>query len=547
MPQGYPAAGWNGIRQTTPANVQPASWEPTVSTVNATEPYPGFATGLTTENTAGPYSGFPTGPSTDSTAGPYLGLSTEPTTAASVEPTLANSAQLPSNLGPEASATASIHHPDRDKFFLSVEQQPAGPQDLLTEQWKILHESSQENARPQFPCITLIFLHSTCVISSKLLCIFPYKLQCPAISPPFPPQFPSYARYQTSYVVQFPVFSCCVWGPIVVVTTSEAVIMVTIQYIRSSSLICSQHGGDGGGAGGGGGDGGDVTMMVTHILAQFVPVGSQLEPVYPRPLVYTGIRGWKCSDGTPPQPPPPPQQNPTDAASPAALQSALKDPFEIPAGIGGFWCSQIDTVPGFMQLGVVVRYKQRWNYSNVERHIRMGESTYPFYTFNARGGQGLEIDWNALSATPLLSQHPPLDLYLSYEAQLMSYGVGSLEAADLFSLTNSRLSELMVIVEEILNHLYWEWASVERIELDGGYQKLGELAESVKDLLRTKELSEPEEIVVAVASLRALKIAMLHLVGANVYEARELLEKDFPAYLVQSCGSCNTRIHSLKT
>lgn len=230
----------------------------------------------------------------------------------------------------------------------------------------------------------------------------------------------------------------------------------------------------------------------------------------------------------------------------------------VPSYIGGI-AVLLETLK---HLRVVMRYKQRWDYSNVEKHIRRGSSTYPFYTFNGRGGWGLEIDWNALSAANDAPPQPPLDLYWSYEAQLTSHGIGALEAAsvdDLFTLTSARLSEQMIIdswlcfvgskpeevlgrgelhirtpflVEEILNLFYGKWAMVERFEFDGGYQKLAELAGRVKDRLRTKELSKPEEIVVVVACLRALKMVMLHLVGANVYEARELLERDFPAYLV---------------
>ena len=182
-----------------------------------------------------------------------------------------------------------------------------------------------------------------------------------------------------------------------------------------------------------------------------------------------------------------------------------------------------------------------------------GGVTFPAYALEAKGGVVPTGVYKAVKSDSFTSAIPALDLLFSYEYQVDRHPdrgvaesrrrlielmridgwlslVGRLD--EIAHSPNDLLQQTSVLVDMLMDEFIVDFNHIDRSAHNGGLQDIQALAENVMDFFVDEELTPAEQCYVLVACLRAVKVAMSVLLGADTSMLREVLVKDVQAHLV---------------
>ena len=195
------------------------------------------------------------------------------------------------------------------------------------------------------------------------------------------------------------------------------------------------------------------------------------------------------------------------------------------------------------------------SFQNTARWLFDGNSTYPAYAVNARGGvvakgvyHGVRIP--AFGPTTVV---PALELLHSYEWQVDpevrdQARYGEEQNVELMRLDswlsyvgrtdeigqgpNRLLKQTPALVSALIDRFEDDFQNTDLSASAGGLQDIQGLAANVMDFLTDEELTEAEQLYVLIALLRAVKVGQSVLAGADTYDLHDVLVKDVQVHLV---------------
>lgn len=250
--------------------------------------------------------------------------------------------------------------------------------------------------------------------------------------------------------------------------------------------------------------------------------------------------------------------------------------------VNWFWICQADIIPGYFatpwkglfseavcigaistilkSLDALTESLTRRYFTKAHRRcqdwIRAGNSTYPSYALNAKGGVVVSGLYKPVSFAGFSSPLPPIELLHSYDYQVRR-GVRHQhqqpsaiidDLAELMGLDtwlsfcgrtppisfgpSNLLRTLPALAQRILSDFEFEFANLDRTtSTDGGFQLIQTVAESLTAALTEQNLSDPELLFALVAFLRAAKMALCVVRGSDTAKLRDVLEHDVQVYL----------------
>lgn len=193
---------------------------------------------------------------------------------------------------------------------------------------------------------------------------------------------------------------------------------------------------------------------------------------------------------------------------------------------------------------------------NYQDWIRAGNTTYPSYALNAKGGVVVSGFYKPVVFARFPSHLPPIELLHSYDHQVRR-GVRNQnrqpsvivdDLAELMGLDtwlslcgrtppiydgpNKLLRTLPALAQRILSDFEFEFSNLDRTtSADGGFQLVQTVADSLTAALEEQNLSEPEQLFAMVAFLRAAKTALCVVRGPDTAQLRDVLDHDIQVYL----------------
>ncbi|MCJ1261110.1 hypothetical protein MMC22_000974 [Lobaria immixta] len=250
--------------------------------------------------------------------------------------------------------------------------------------------------------------------------------------------------------------------------------------------------------------------------------------------------------------------------------------------VNWFWICQVDIIPGYFatpwkgcfseavcigaistilkSLDALIEGSTRRYLDKTHRRcqdwIRAGNSTYPSYALNAKGGVVVSGLYKPVPFAGFPSPLPPIELLHSYDHQVRrgvrhQYQQPSAIVDDLAELMgldtwlsfcgrappisfgpSNLLRTLPALAQLILSDFEFEFANLDRTtSTDGGFQLIQTVAESLTAALTEQNLSDPERLFALVAFLRAAKTALCVVRGSDTAKLRDVLEHDVQVYL----------------
>lgn len=254
----------------------------------------------------------------------------------------------------------------------------------------------------------------------------------------------------------------------------------------------------------------------------------------------------------------------------------------LPSGaVNWLWICQADIIPGYFAtpwkglfseavcigaISTILKCLDALTDSSTRRYvetqircqdwIRAGNSTYPSYALNAKGGVVISGVYEPVPFARFPSHLPPIELLSSYDHQVRR-GVRHQnqqpcaivdDLAELMGLDtwlslcgrtpaiydgpSNLLRTLPALAQRILSDFEYEFANLDRTtSTDGGFQLIQTVAESLTEALVEQSLSEPEQLFAMVAFLRAAQTALCVVRGSDTAGLRDVLEHDIQVYL----------------
>ncbi|KAI9686069.1 MAG: hypothetical protein M1822_004052 [Bathelium mastoideum] len=182
-----------------------------------------------------------------------------------------------------------------------------------------------------------------------------------------------------------------------------------------------------------------------------------------------------------------------------------------------------------------------------------GNSTYPAYALNARGGVIAEGTYVGVRIPAFETVIPALELLYSYSWQVDPYPRDPMHFCEEQNVELMRLDSWLSYVgrtPEISGgrNQLWKYTPalifllLEEFELDfqdidlsvgqGGLQDIQGLAANLMDFLANEELSDAEQLYILVALLRTAKVCQCIRAGPGTKDAEDILFKDVQVHLV---------------
>ena len=257
---------------------------------------------------------------------------------------------------------------------------------------------------------------------------------------------------------------------------------------------------------------------------------------------------------------------------------------DYPPAIAWRWLSQMDIIPGYwatpwfwsdpdlytryckgtisVVLEALLGYLNNRNLQSVSKEHELedflkwallGQSTWPIYATNARGGIVVEAHYAKVEFSGFASSMAAVKLLYDYQWQTTDYGLpgSALEEhktaelmmldswlsicgrqPEIFSGRSSLLHKMPNILES-LEYRFWEaFSKLDRTASEGGLQHIQQEVRTLEEFLARKRLSEAEQIFTLVAMLRTAKVAVCVSFGPDTSQIDGILESDARVWLV---------------
>ncbi|KAK3332615.1 hypothetical protein B0T19DRAFT_107789 [Cercophora scortea] len=236
------------------------------------------------------------------------------------------------------------------------------------------------------------------------------------------------------------------------------------------------------------------------------------------------------------------------------------DPHQVPlmTSIDGAVTVILEALLGFFadpDAAILYTDAQRMSWASFQwtaEWMYTGRTTYPAYALNARGGVVAQGWYVGVQVAGFEGLVPALELLHSYDWQVdsmqhdpaeideqnvelmrldawLSY-VGRME--EISAGPHQLLKQTPALVQLLVDEFEMDFQNIDLSAKEGGLQDIQGLAANVMDFLTDEELSEPEQLYVLVALLRAVKVAQVVRLGSDTYGLRRILESDVQAHLV---------------
>lgn len=257
------------------------------------------------------------------------------------------------------------------------------------------------------------------------------------------------------------------------------------------------------------------------------------------------------------------------------------DQFSPTGAVNWLWICQADIIPGYFAtpwkelfseevcigaISTILKALDALTDSSTRRYVEMqrncqdwiraGNSTYPSYAVNAKGGVVVSGFYKPVVFARFPSHLPPIELLHSYDHQVRrgvrnqhqqpSVIVDNL--AELMGLDtwlslcgrtppiydgpSKLLRTLPTLAQRILSDFEFEFSNLDRTtSTDSGFQLIQTVADSLTAALVEQNLSEPEQLFAMVAFLRAAKTALSVVRGPGTAKLRDVLDHDIQVYL----------------
>lgn len=177
-----------------------------------------------------------------------------------------------------------------------------------------------------------------------------------------------------------------------------------------------------------------------------------------------------------------------------------------------------------------------------------GKTTFPGYAYNARDGV-----YPAVKIDVFKEPIPALELYSSYNYQVarrrrFDTQTCQNELLELMKLDawlsmcgrtdeilhgrNDLIKQTPAMVELLFEEFTLDFLNLDQADTEGGMQENQELATNVMDFLLDEELSGAEQMYILVATLRAAKVGLSILEGADTRLLQDILREDVQVHMV---------------
>lgn len=295
------------------------------------------------------------------------------------------------------------------------------------------------------------------------------------------------------------------------------------------------------------------------------------------------------SQGTPPPLPQRPPQSQEARPEDEILESPVYERtrerrFQVGGYVGWRWLSQMDIIPGY--------WATPWLSENPEQNVRVprgaisavlealsghlntrnlqfvseehelrdflqwasaGQSTWPIYAMNARGGVVVQAHYAKVEFSGFTSSMAAVKLLYNYQWQTEEYTrlrseVEVYKTAELMMLDSwlsicgqqpeilDGKSSLLHGMPSLLQSLYFKFvdafAELDRTASEGGLQHIQQVALSLVETLALKALSQAEQLFTLVAMLRTAKVEACVSTGPSTWKIDGIFERDTRVWLV---------------
>ncbi|CAO1606182.1 hypothetical protein XANCAGTX0491_009683 [Xanthoria calcicola] len=183
----------------------------------------------------------------------------------------------------------------------------------------------------------------------------------------------------------------------------------------------------------------------------------------------------------------------------------------------------------------------------------LGQSTWPIYATNARGGVVVESHYAKVEFSGFASSMAAVKLLYDYRWQTTDYtlpgsALEEYKTAELMMLDSwlsicgrqpeifsgrSSLLHKMPNILESLEYRFWEpFSELDQTASEGGLQHIQQEVRTLEEFLARKRLSEAEQFFTLVAMLRTVKIAVCISAGPSTSRVDSILKSDSRVWLV---------------
>ena len=183
----------------------------------------------------------------------------------------------------------------------------------------------------------------------------------------------------------------------------------------------------------------------------------------------------------------------------------------------------------------------------------LGQSTWPIYANNARGGVVVQAHYTKVEFSDFASSMAAVKLLYDHRWQTTEYtlpgsALEEYKTTELMMLDSwlsicgqqpeirngrsSLLSKMLSILESVENEFSRAFVRLDRTASEGGLQDIQQEVRDLVEFLALKELSKAEQLFTLVAMLRTAKVAICVAAGPWTYPIKSTLKSDARVWLV---------------